>query len=257
MGLLEGKVGLVTGSGSGIGRETALVAAREGSKLTVADINIETGEETAELIRKAGGEAIFIRTDVSKADDVEAMVSATVEAFGGLDWASNNAMGGSGAFGPLEEVSDHTWYSTLAVCLTGVFFCVRAEARVMLPVKRGSIINISSAAALKGEALLSAYASAKGGVEALTKTAATEFGQRGVRVNAVLPGGIETPAIARYFEALPEVAERTIGAHAMRRLGKPSEIADAVVFLASDKSSFVTGHSLLVDGGSMVNSHML
>jgi NAD(P)-dependent dehydrogenase (short-subunit alcohol dehydrogenase family) len=185
------------------------------------------------------------------------MVAAARELGGGLHWACNNAMGGSRAFGPLDEVSEADWNAGLAVTLTGTFFCVKHEVRSMLASGGGSIVNISSPSGLRGEVFLSAYAAAKGGVEALTKTAAAEYATRGIRVNSICPGGIETDAIARYFRHYPEIREKTVATHAMRRLGRPEEIAEAVVFLASDRASFVTGHALFVDGGISVNSHML
>jgi NAD(P)-dependent dehydrogenase (short-subunit alcohol dehydrogenase family) len=194
---------------------------------------------------------------VTDAAAVEGLVARTVEAFGGLHWASNNAAGGAGDFESLIETQETTWQATLAVCLTGVFHCMKYEVPAMLASGGGSIINISSASTLKGHAYLSAYTAAKGGVEALTRTAAQELSARGIRVNAVSPGGIETPAIARYFERFPDVYKRTVDAHAMRRLGKPRELAEAVVWLASERASYVTGANLLVDGGSAVNSHML
>jgi NAD(P)-dependent dehydrogenase (short-subunit alcohol dehydrogenase family) len=154
-------------------------------------------------------------------------------------------------------MDERTWERTLAVCLTGVFYCMKYEVPAMLAAGGGSIVNISSASTLKGHAYLAAYTAAKGGVEALTKTAAQEYSSRGLRVNAISPGGIETPAIARYFEKFPDVRQRTVDSHAMRRLGTPDELAEAVVWLASERSSYVTGANLLVDGGSSVNSHML
>jgi NAD(P)-dependent dehydrogenase (short-subunit alcohol dehydrogenase family) len=257
VGLLDGRIGIVTGAASGIGAETARLAAREGARVVVADLQREAGEAVAEEIRSAGGEAMFVRTDVTDAAAVEALVARTVERFGGLHWASNNAAGGAGDFESLIETQETTWQGTLAVCLTGVFHCMKYEVPAMLASGGGSIVNISSASTLKGHAYLSAYTAAKGGVEALTRTAAQELSARGIRVNAVSPGGIETPAIARYFERFPDVYERTVAAHAMRRLGKPRELAEAVVWLASERASYVTGANLLVDGGSSVNSHML
>jgi NAD(P)-dependent dehydrogenase (short-subunit alcohol dehydrogenase family) len=256
MGLLEGRVGIVTGAASGIGAATARLAAHEGARVIVADVQPEAGEGVVEGIRAAGGEARFVRTDVTDAQQVEAMVAAAVEGFGGLHFASNNAAGGAGAFSALVDTDDRTWENTLAVCLKGVFLCMKAEVPAMLAGGGGSIVNISSASTLKGHAYLAAYTAAKGGVEALTKTAAQELSAQGVRVNAVSPGGIETPSIGRYFDKFPDVRQQTVDSHAMRRLGTPDELAEAVVWLASDRASFVTGANLLVDGGSSVNSHM-
>jgi len=255
--MLDGRVGIVTGAASGIGAATVRLAAQEGASVVLADVQAEAGEALAKEIRAAGGRAVSVRTDVTRAADVEACVARAVAEFGALHWASNNAAGGAGDFVSLVDTDERTWERTLAVCLTGVFWCMKYEIPAMLAAGGGSIVNISSASTLKGHAYLAAYTAAKGGVEALTKTAAQEYSARGLRVNAISPGGIETPAIARYFEKFPDVRTRTVDAHAMRRLGTPEELAEAVVWLASGRSSYVTGANLLVDGGSSVNSHML
>ncbi len=257
MGMLEGRIGLITGAASGIGRATALLAAREGSALVLGDIQAAAGEAVAAEVRAAGGRALFVRADVTSAAQVEALVAAATREFGALHWASNNAAGGGGDFAPLIATDEPTWERTLAVCLTGVFYAMKYEVPAMLAGGGGSIVNISSASTLKGHAFLAAYTAAKGGVEALTRTAAAELATQGVRVNAISPGGIETPAIARYFKRFPDVRDATVKAHAMRRLGKPEELAEAVVWLASERASYITGANLLVDGGSAVNSHML
>jgi NAD(P)-dependent dehydrogenase (short-subunit alcohol dehydrogenase family) len=257
MGLLDGKAGLVTGAARGLGRATALLASKEGSSVAVADVSEESGDEAAEEIRRLGGNAIFVRTDVSQADQVEELVARTVEAFGRLDWASNNAAGGTQMFGPLHEIDENTWSHTLDICLKGVFYGMKFEIPAMLKTGGGSIVNITTASIFKGEAMLAAYVASKGGVDALTKTGAAEYAARGIRVNSVAPGGFETPSLERYLDAYPEVRDLVIGAHAMRRIGRPEEVAEPVVWLASDRSSFVTGSCLLCDGGALVNSHML
>jgi len=257
MGMLEGKRGLVTGAGSGLGRATCLLAAREGARVGILDIDLAAAEETATAVREAGGEAIACRADVAEASEVEAAVARVVEGFGGLDWASNNAAGGAGDFALTHEIDDRTWSRTIDVCLKGVFHGIKYEVPAMLASGGGSIINISSASQFKGEAFLGAYVAAKGGVDALTKTAAAEYAARGVRVNSVAPGGFETPALSRYFEKFPDFADRTVAQHAMRRVGKPEEVAEAVVWLASERASFVTGACVQCDGGVLVNSHML
>jgi NAD(P)-dependent dehydrogenase (short-subunit alcohol dehydrogenase family) len=253
-GLLEGKVGLVTGGGSGIGRATAITFARDGARVTVADRNVETGRETVELIEGAGGEALFVEADVSKAQDVERMVNATLEAFGALHCASNNAALGAG-YAPLVEIEDKKWNRALGVTLTGVWLCMKREIPAMLESGGGSIVNIASVSGMRGEALQAAYSAAKGGVIALSKSAAAECAQRGIRVNVVCPGGVRTPAIEHYFRKVPGAEEASVRVHAMRRLAEPEEIADVVSFLCSDRSSFVTGHVMVADGGILVNPH--
>jgi NAD(P)-dependent dehydrogenase (short-subunit alcohol dehydrogenase family) len=256
VGLLEGKVGLVTGAGSGIGRATAITFAQDGARVSVADRNAEAGRETVSLIEAAGGEALFVEADVSKAEDVERMVRATVEAFGGLHCASNNAALGAG-YSPLVEIDEREWDRALGVTLKGVWLCMKHELPAMLESGGGSIVNIASVSGMRGEALQAAYSSAKGGVIALSKSAAAEYAQRGIRVNVLCPGGVRTPAIEHYFRKVPGAEEASIRVHAMRRLAEPEEIADVVSFLCSDRSSFVTGHVMVADGGILVNPHTL
>ncbi len=256
MGLLDGKVGLVTGAGAGIGRATALTFAREGAAVMVADVDPRGGEETLRLVGEMGGRARFVRADVSDESEVLAMVRATVEAFGALHLASNNAARGAG-FRPLTELRRQDWDRALGVTLTGVWLCMKHEIPAMLAAGGGAIVNIASVSGMRGEATQAAYSAAKGGVLALTKTAAAEWARSGVRINALCPGGIRTPAIESYFEHAPGIREATIATHAMRRLGEPEEIADAVAWLCSDRASFVTGHAMVVDGGVLVNPHTL
>ncbi len=257
MSLLQGKVGIVTGAAQGLGRAIAELAAGEGSRLVLADVQAESGEAVAEAIRGADGEASFQQTDVSDAEQVEALVSSAVERFGGLDWICNNAVGGAGRFGALDQIDDRNWSSTIDVCLKGVFHGMKFAIPAMLASGGGSVVNITTAGIFKGEAMLAAYIAAKGGVHALTLTGAAEYSARGVRVNSVAPGGMDTPAIRRYFEKFPEFEQQTVNTHAMRRLGRPEEVAEAVIWLASDRASFVTGSCLSCDGGVMVNSHLL
>jgi NAD(P)-dependent dehydrogenase (short-subunit alcohol dehydrogenase family) len=255
--MLEGRGGLVTGAASGLGRATCLLAAREGARVMVVDVDVDGGRETVEQVRSAGGEAAFFEADVTDGDAVEAAVAATVRAFGPLRWASNNAVGGAGSFSPLHEIDDRAWSRTIDVCLKGVFHGMKYEIPAMLDGPGGAIVNISTASIFKGEAFLGAYVAAKGGVDALTKTGAAEYSARGIRVNSVAPGGFETPALRRYFDRFPEQEEQTVRQHAMRRVGRPEEVAEAVVWLASDRASFVTGACLQCDGGVLVSSHLL
>ena len=256
MGLLDGKVGLVTGAGSGVGRATAIMFAKDGAKVTVADRDVPAGQETVELIEAAGGTALFVEADVAVLEHVEAMVQATVDRFGGLHCASNNAAAGAG-FRFLPNIEKKAWDGALSVTLTGVWLCMKYEIPAMLASGGGAIVNIASLSGMRGEALQAAYSAAKGGVIALTKSAAAEYAQRGIRVNAVLPGGIRTPAIEQYFRKVPGALEATGAVHAMRRLGEPEEVADAVTYLCSDRASFITGHAMVVDGGVLVNPHTL
>jgi len=257
MGLLAGKVGLVTGAAQGLGRATAALAAREGSAVVLSDVQDAAGEQVAKEIRAAGGRAEYVHADVTVPSDLEALVARAVGAFGGLDWACNNAVGGAGGFGLLHEIDDRTWDRTLAVTLSGVFYAMKYEIAAMLQRGGGSIVNITTAGVVKGEAMLAAYVAAKGGVDALTRSAASEYSARGIRVNSVAPGGFETTALARYFDRFPEKKQLTIQTNAQRRLGSPEEVAEPVIWLASDRSSFVTGAALACDGGVVVNSHLL
>jgi NAD(P)-dependent dehydrogenase (short-subunit alcohol dehydrogenase family) len=247
---------LVTGAGAGIGRATALVFAREGAKVVVADRDAEGGRETIAQIEALGGEALFVQVDVSQPRDAEAMIASTLERFGRLDCASNNAAAGGG-YHLTADIPQATWDLAISVTLTGVWQCMRYEIPAMLSGGGGSIVNISSDSGIKGEAYLAAYAAAKGGVLALTKSAAAEYAKRGVRVNAVCPGGIRTAGMDDYFRSAPEREQPTIDTHAMGRLGEPEEIADTVAWLCSDRSSFTTGSVAVVDGGVLVKSHLV
>ena len=247
-GLLEGKVALITGGSTGIGRATAQVFAREGAKVAVADVNVEGAEETVRLVQDAGGEAIFIRTDTSQATDTEAMVKTVVETYGQLDCAFNNA-GIEGDFLPTPDYPEATWSRVIGINLKGVWLSMKAEVRQMLSQGGGAIVNTASVAGLQGMPAASAYVAAKHGVVGLTKTAALEYAKAGIRVNAVCPGAVETPMLKRAFEKVPEMAEGISSAEPVGRLAQPSEIGEAVAWLCSDAASFVTGHPMAVDGG--------
>jgi NAD(P)-dependent dehydrogenase (short-subunit alcohol dehydrogenase family) len=249
---LAGKAALVTGAGVGIGRAIALKMASEGARVMVVDLNEETAEETAALICDAGGEAIVFTADVSDESRVSTMVKTTVDRFGSIDIACNSAAVSRGS-GPIHTFEKTVFDQTLELCLTNTFLCMKHEVEAMLGQEQGgSIVNISSNASLRGQPYNTAYAAAKSGVNLLTKSAAAEYGHKGIRINAVSPGVIRTPGVERYFEEQPKIAEGLKQAAVMRRLGEPSEIAEAVCFLASDRASFITGQLLSVDGGGAV-----
>ena len=251
MGTLDNKIGLVTGAGQGIGRAIALSYAQEGASVVVADFNQETGRETVQLIEAAGGSAIFSHGDVSQEDSVKAMVEMAVSTYGRLDIACNSAALTRGS-GPIHEFEREVFEQTLEMCLTNTWLCMKYEIAAMLENDGGAIVNISSNASLKGQAYNTAYAAAKGGVNILTKSSATEYGNQGIRINAVSPGVIRTAGLEKYFEDQPAMEERMKRRAIMKRLGEPGEIADAVTFLSSDRASFITGQLLSVDGGEAV-----
>jgi len=249
---LEGKSALVTGAGVGIGRAIALTMAGQGARVVVADLNEETAQETATLIREAGGDARTFVADVSDEQRVSAMVKFAVDTFGSLDVACNSAAVSRGS-GPIHTFDKAVFDQTLDLCLTNTFLCMKYEIEAMLEqTSGGSIVNISSNASLRGQPYNTAYAAAKSGVNLLTKSAAAEYGHKGIRINAVSPGVVRTPGVEKYFEEQPKIAEGLKQAAVMRRLGEPSEIAEAVCFLASDRASFITVQLLSVDGGAAV-----
>jgi NAD(P)-dependent dehydrogenase (short-subunit alcohol dehydrogenase family) len=245
---LKGKVALVTGGTSGIGREASLLFAKAGSKVVVAGRRDLEGNEVVKLIRDAGGEGLFVKTDVSKAADVESLVKKTVEAFGRLDVAFNNA-GIEGAWVPITEQSEEDWDRTIDINLKGVWLCLKYEIRQMLKQGGGgAIVNMASVAGLIGSAGVATYCASKHGVMGLTKAAALETARSGIRVNVVCPAVIETPMADRAFAA-PEFNKFVLGLHPIGRFGKPAEVAEAVVWMCSDRASFMTGQSLVLDGG--------
>jgi len=249
---LIGKASLVTGAGVGIGRAIAVKLASEGASVLVVDFNEETARETVGLIRNAGGQAELFVADVSDETRVSAMVETAVSTWGSLDIACNSAAVSRGS-GPIHTFEKAVFDQTLELCLTNTFLCMKYEIEAMLAQESGgSIVNISSNASLRGQPYNTAYAAAKSGVNLLTKSAASEYGHKGIRINAVSPGVIRTPGVEKYFEEQPKIAEGLKQAAVMRRLGEPSEIAEAVSFLASDRASFITGQLLSVDGGAAV-----
>ena len=247
-GRLDGKIALITGAGSGIGRASALTFAREGAKVAVADKQVDGGQETVRMVEAAGGTASFIEVDVSDATSVKAMVNATVETYGRIDCAYNNA-GIEGQVAPTDSYADNMFDKVIAVNLTGVWLCMKYEIPRLLEQGGGAIVNTASGAGLIGVAGLSAYVASKHGVIGLTKTAALEYAKSGIRVNAVCPGLIQTPMVERLTADQPQLGEALVAMEPVGRTGRPEEIAESVVWLCSDAASFVTGHAMSVDGG--------
>ncbi|MCC6924702.1 SDR family oxidoreductase [Novosphingobium sp.] len=243
---MNGKVALVTGASGGIGRAAALAFAASEAAVLVCDVNQAGGEETVELIAQMGGKARFQTCDVSNPDQVKAMVAAAVEHFGRLDYAFNNA--GINNLGA-NEYEDEVWARSLSVNLTGVMLCMREESEVMLRQGGGAIVNTSSMNGVTGNGAQPGYVATKHGVIGLTRHGALRWAKEGIRVNAVCPGVIETPMTAP-LTANPEMKKVLDSLTPMGRMGKPEEIASAVVWLCSDQASFVTGHAMLIDGGS-------
>ena len=246
MGQLDGKVALVTGGSSGIGRAAALAFAEEGARVVVAARRTTEGQQTVDMVKAAGGEALFVRTDVSVAEDVEAMVKEAVETYGRLDYAFNNA-GILGAKQPIVECPQHVWDEVIAINLTGVWLCMKYEVRQMLTQGGGAIVNNSSTAGLVSDSH-AAYVASKHGVVGLTKAVAMEHAKQGIRVNAVCPGWVLTPMVndGRYDDAIAALVERE---EPVGRIGMPEEVAKVAVWLCTDASSFITGVALPVDGG--------
>ena len=238
----------MTGAGSGIGRESALAFAASGAQVMVSDVVVEGGEETVARIKAAGGEATFRRADVSQRADVEALIRQTVETYGRLDCAHNNA-GIEGDLAPTADCTEANWDRTIAINLKGVWLCMKYEIPQMLEQGGGVIVNTSSVAGLVGFVNLPAYVATKHGVAGLTRTAAVEYAQQGIRVNAVCPGVIHTPMVDRIVGGDVEAAAQFTALEPVGRMGLPAEVAQAVVWLCSDAASFVTGIAMPVDGG--------
>ena len=244
----EGRVALITGGASGIGRSIASAFAKAGAKVVIGDILKEQGDETVSMIRKAGGDAVFKEADISRPEAVEGLINAAVEHYGRLDCACNNA-GIEGETIPIVECSEENWDRTLNINLKGVWLCLKYEIAQMIKQGSGSIVNISSTMGLVAFESIAPYVASKHGVIGLTKTAALEYAKSGIRINAVCPGNTHTHIIDRVMAVSPEIIETLIDSTPVGRLAQPDEIAEAVIWLCSDAASFVTGHSLVVDGG--------
>ena len=245
--LLKNKVALITGGASGIGRATVQVFAREGAKIVLADMDTTQGEETAHEISKSGGEAIFVKTDVSKSAEVESLVQKTVDTYGQLDCAFNNA----GIFGRSALLADFTeedWDQLIDINLKGVWLCMKYEIPHMLK-RGGAIVNASSVSGLVGSKSSPLYAASKHGVTGLTRTAALQYADKNIRVNCTCPGAIHTPMLEHIFSHNPANREKYTAAAPLGRLAKPEEVAEAVAWLCSDASGYITGVALPVDGG--------
>lgn len=250
--MLDGKVALVTGSGSGIGRASAIAFAQAGATVVVSDVSAESGERVAEEIRQSGAKASFVQCDVRDADSIRALIAKTVELYGSLDCAFNNA-GIGGPIQPLEDYPDDGWDTVIATNLTSIFHCMKHEIRQMLKQGGGSIVNCASVSGLVGTRNMPAYCASKHGIMGMTKVTALDYATQGIRINAVCPGTIHTPAVDAWLAADPENArpfiDEMIKAEPIGRLGTPEEVASAVVWLCSPGASFMIGHGLSVDGG--------
>ena len=249
MGRLDGKVAVITGAASGIGRATAIRFAGEGAAVVVADLNVDGGEATVRDCRENGGRAVFQKADVAAEDEVAAMVARAVREFGRLDITYNNA-GLSGAVGPIEQVKVEDWDRSLGVLLRSVFLGIKHSAPEMRKLGGGSIISTASVAALRGSPGMHAYCAAKAAVASVTRSAAAELAKYRIRVNCICPGGINTPIIHRNRPGAAAKLEPLLAQHQpYPRAGHPDDIANMALFLAGDESEFVTGTAMVVDGG--------
>lgn len=244
MTFFDGKVAIVTGGSSGIGRAAAIAFGKAGAKVVVAARREAEGEETVHLIKETGSEALFVKTDVTKAADVEALVNKATETYGRLDYAFNNA--GSGKPGSIVDLAEADWDYEININLKSIWLCMKYEIPAMQKSGGGAIVNTSSQGALLGVANYGAYGAAKAGVIALTRAAAAEYSSERIRVNAVSPGAVKTDLWA---EAPPEMIDQVAAGIPLKRIGAPEDIAEAVIWLCADAASFVTGQNLVIDGG--------
>lgn len=251
MAALEGKVALVTGSGRGLGRACARLFAREGADVIVVDVNREDGEETVRMIEEAGRRAVFVEADVGKSADIQRMVRTAVNTFGRLDCAVNNAVCNIGR-APLADIDEVDWDRAIAVNVTGVFLCMKYEIRAMLERGGGAIVNIGSGNEHSSVPGLAWYLGAKQMTYGMTKCAAIDYGKQGIRVNAVGPGSMWTPALRQTATEIPQHVEVLSARAKLGRLAEPEEVAEAAVWLCTPAASYVTGHTLVADGGAVL-----
>ena len=251
---LKDKVALITGAGSGIGEATAKTFAREGARVVIADLNDDGGKRVANEIHKAGGQAEFHHADVGSPAEIEKMIKFAVDHFGQLDILHNNAI--FTTVGHVGEITMEGWQKTMDVGLTAYWYATKCAIEVMLPRRSGAIVNTASVSGLAGDYTLGAYNAVKHGVVGLTKSTAIEYARKGIRCNAVCPGPIGTPPLLRMEDSRPDIVGRVREAIPMGRLGEPQEIANVVLFLASDEASFVTGSFYVADGGLWAHSGM-
>ena len=246
--MTDQKVAIVTGGNSGIGRATAIAIAKEGAKVTIAGRRVKEGEETVRLIKEAGSEGIFVKTDVANENDVRSLVERTVETYGRLDYAFNNA-GIEQTMAPLTEQTVEEFDQIMNINVRGVWLSMKYEIPVMLKSGGGAIVNNSSVAGIMGFPQMAIYIASKHAVLGLTKSAALEYAKSGIRINSIAPGGVDTDMVERLTEDDKQWRETLTSMHPVGRLSNPEEIANAVVWLLSNSASFVLGHTLLVDGG--------
>lgn len=249
---LKGKVSIVSGAASGIGEAVAKTFAREGAAVVLADLNEEGGNRVAAEIGEAGGAAAFIRTNIGRTADADAMISFAVDKFGRLDILHNNAIGA--VFGRIGEVTPEAWKKAIDLGLSCYWYCTRKALEVMVAEGKGVIINTASVSGLGADYGLGPYNVVKSGVIALTRSVAIEYARKGIRCNCVCPGPIATPPLLKVKESRPEIFDSIAEGVPMGRFGRPEEIANAVLFLASDEASYVTGAALVVDGGLMAHT---